>query len=180
MGGDLKEGGKMWLGLRLVLLVGLFFLNGCLVRTYTIQKPRQDLEIEGNQGYLVGTPPAPGEGRLGKERTVSVVEVELGPHRPEHIQPSLETEGLREGKELTEEGGVEESEEVKGELAGEEKTPVKTYKYYTVQKNDTLQKISQKFYGTTKKWKLLYEENKDILKSPDELYPEMKLKIPSE
>ncbi len=49
---------------------------------------------------------------------------------------------------------------------------------YTVQKGDTLQKISQKFYGTTRKWNKIYEVNQDILKSPNKLFPGQELAIP--
>jgi nucleoid-associated protein YgaU len=49
---------------------------------------------------------------------------------------------------------------------------------YKVQKGDTLQKISQKFYGTTKKWQKIYEANKDTLKGPDKLYPGRTINIP--
>ena len=55
----------------------------------------------------------------------------------------------------------------------------KDYTMYTVQKNDTLQKISQKFYGTTKKWMKLFEVNKEVLKSPDKVYPGITIKVPS-
>ena len=48
---------------------------------------------------------------------------------------------------------------------------------YTVQSGDTLQKISQKLYGTTKKWHKLYLLNKDILKSPDKIHPGMVIKV---
>ena len=49
---------------------------------------------------------------------------------------------------------------------------------YKAQKGDTLQKISQKFYGTTKKWHKIYKANEDTLKSPDRLRPGMTLNIP--
>lgn len=54
------------------------------------------------------------------------------------------------------------------------------FKKYTVEKNDTLQKISQKFYGTTKKWAKIYEANRDTLKTPDRVYPGKVLNIPEE
>ncbi|MCM8781059.1 MAG: LysM peptidoglycan-binding domain-containing protein, partial [Candidatus Omnitrophica bacterium] len=54
------------------------------------------------------------------------------------------------------------------------------FERYTVQPQDTLQKISQKFYGTTKKWNKIYEANKDTLKSPDKIYPGQILEIPLE
>lgn len=56
----------------------------------------------------------------------------------------------------------------------------KEEKMYVVKKGDTLQKISDKMYGTTKKWKKIYEANKDVLKSPDMIKPGQKLVIPSE
>ncbi|MBM3255022.1 MAG: LysM peptidoglycan-binding domain-containing protein [Candidatus Omnitrophica bacterium] len=49
---------------------------------------------------------------------------------------------------------------------------------YTVGKNDTLQKISNRFYGTTKKWLKIYEANKAVLKGPDKIYPGQVLSIP--
>lgn len=49
---------------------------------------------------------------------------------------------------------------------------------YKVTKNDTLQKISKKFYDSYSKWPRIYEANKDVLKSPDVLTPGVNLKIP--
>lgn len=50
---------------------------------------------------------------------------------------------------------------------------------YTVEKNDTLQKISKKHYDSYAKWNKIYEANKNVLKSPDKLKPGMTLRIPS-
>jgi len=154
-----------------IALLGIVFLGGCLSRTYTIEKPRTNLEINGNQGYLFGTPQeSPKPNKFGETRKVSVLEVELGPHRrkkvtKEEVKPEVEV--------ITEEEFVEE------EPMGEElSAPTKNYELYTVQKNDTLQKISEKFYGTTKKWKMIYDENRDVLKSPDRVYPGKTIKIP--
>jgi nucleoid-associated protein YgaU len=49
---------------------------------------------------------------------------------------------------------------------------------YVVGKNDTLQKISKKFYGTTRHWTKIYEANRDVLKGPDKVYPGQTLNIP--
>ncbi len=49
---------------------------------------------------------------------------------------------------------------------------------YTITTNDTLQKISMKFYNSYSKWPRIYEANKDVLKSPDILKPGTNLKIP--
>lgn len=50
--------------------------------------------------------------------------------------------------------------------------------FYLVKKGDVLSGISQKFYGTAKKWQKILDANKDILSSPDRLQPGMKLRIP--
>ena len=49
---------------------------------------------------------------------------------------------------------------------------------YTVERGDNLAKISKKFYNTTANAGLLYEHNKDVLKSPNLLQIGQKLKIP--
>lgn len=50
---------------------------------------------------------------------------------------------------------------------------------YTVRKGDTLQKISQRFYGTTRQWRKIYEANRGTLKhGPEKIMPGMKLRIP--
>jgi len=155
---------------------------GCLVRTYTVEKPRADLEITGNQGYLMGSPSqevGKGKKRLSPTRKISVLEVELGAHQ---YGRGLESEGLarQEGMSVSEETILEEPEDFfLDELEDEELFAEKEeYKIYTVQKNDTLQEISRKFYNTTKRWKKLYEANRDVLKSPDKVYPGQVLKIP--
>lgn len=53
-----------------------------------------------------------------------------------------------------------------------------SYKNYKVQKSDTLQKISKKFYNSYSKWQPIYEANKDVITNPDVLQPGMSLKIP--
>jgi nucleoid-associated protein YgaU len=49
---------------------------------------------------------------------------------------------------------------------------------YKVLKGDTLQKISKKFYGTTKKWNKIFEANRNILKGPNKVYPGQVIDIP--
>lgn len=50
---------------------------------------------------------------------------------------------------------------------------------YTVEKDDTLQKISKKFYGSYGKWTKIYEANKDTLKNPNFVRPGTVLTIPA-
>jgi nucleoid-associated protein YgaU len=50
---------------------------------------------------------------------------------------------------------------------------------YTVQKDDTLQKISKKVYGTYAKWYKIYKANKDKISNPNVLKPGTVLNIPA-
>ena len=49
---------------------------------------------------------------------------------------------------------------------------------YTVQKDDTLQKISKKVYGTYSKWYRIYKANKNKIKNPNFVKPGTVLTIP--
>ncbi|MBF0595345.1 MAG: LysM peptidoglycan-binding domain-containing protein, partial [Candidatus Omnitrophica bacterium] len=49
---------------------------------------------------------------------------------------------------------------------------------YKVEKDDTLQKISKKVYGSYSKWTKIYDANKDVIKDPNRLKPGITLKIP--
>lgn len=49
---------------------------------------------------------------------------------------------------------------------------------HTVQKNETLSEISQKYYGSIRYVSLIIENNE--IQNPDEIKPGMRLKIPAE
>ncbi len=53
-------------------------------------------------------------------------------------------------------------------------------KSYVIQKGDTLSKISQKFYGTTKKWKMIYEANRDRINNINNLKVGAQIVIPQD
>jgi LysM repeat protein len=160
----------------LLLLGAIFVLSGCVARTYPLTRDRIDQELsEGNRGYLMGKPS--GEERVRKEtREVRVFEIELGsPYKAKN-------KGI-----VTSAPAAPEREQVSFEpndsytnMAQEPETISGNFRRYTVEKNDTLQKISQKFYGTTKKWNKIYEANRDTLKTPDRVYPGKVLNIPEE
>ena len=57
-------------------------------------------------------------------------------------------------------------------------TEKKTARTYVVKKGDTLQKISEKFYQTTKHWRRICDANKKVLKDCNVLEPGTKLVIP--
>ena len=50
---------------------------------------------------------------------------------------------------------------------------------YTVQKDDTLQKISKKFYNSYGKWVRIYGANKEKIKNPNFVRPGTVLTIPA-
>ena len=51
-------------------------------------------------------------------------------------------------------------------------------KYYTVIKGDSLSKIAKTQYGDAKKYPVIFDANKPMLKDPDKIYPGQVLRIP--
>src|SRR4030042_1265928 len=130
--------------------IGLIFLAGCVkVQTYTLEKPRTDLEVRGSQGYLSGVAKEdPKPNRLGTTRKVSVLEVDLGPRQPD--TPAASQEAAVEVVTAEESIPLTDDTEPYVEQITVSPEPQKEATYYTVEKDDTLQKIAQKFYGTTR------------------------------
>lgn len=163
------------------------FLTGCVVRTYSAVKDRVDQEAGGNQGYLTGSAPAGAQApkKRATQRTIKVVEIEMrSPVKFEKIEepPKPIEQRKTQDTPLEENRGY-----LKGLPQAFEPAPAESiqrrqaaakYDTYIVKKDDTLQKISAQFYGTTKKWTKLFEANKDKLKSPDRLKAGQELKIP--
>ena len=154
-----------------LVLASVVVLSGCVARTYSLTKERVDQDLTtGNRGYIMGKAPAQSEAARKDSRTIRVFEFELGrtyKAKKEYVAPQVMGGNEVAGKESTA-NVVPEQAPVNN--AGSQK--------YTVGKNDTLQKISKKFYGTTKKWTKIYEANKDVLKGPDKVYPGQELNIP--
>jgi nucleoid-associated protein YgaU len=50
--------------------------------------------------------------------------------------------------------------------------------FYTVVKGDWLSKIAKKFYGDARKYDIIFEANKEVIKDPDLIYPGQQLRIP--
>jgi len=60
-----------------------------------------------------------------------------------------------------------------------DQTPtIKSQKFHIVAKGETLGSISSKYYGSSGKWKKIYDNNRDIIKDPNVLKPGTKLMIP--
>jgi len=74
-------------------------------------------------------------------------------------------------------GNVEGVEKVDASGVEVEQPAQKRVEIYEVQKGDSLWKIAQKFYGDGNKWKKIYEDNKEVIKDPDLIYPGQKIRI---
>lgn len=168
------------------LLLGLsfiFILSGCVVRTYSVTKERQDQDLsEGNRGYLEGEASEEGAEERKATRTTQVVEIEF--HSPVRFEKAPKAKPEQKTEEKMVQGNRGLITESSIPEISEPKTVVSpasvNIEKYTVQKGDTLQKLAKEFYGTTKKWTKIYEANKDILKGPDKVYPGQVINIPLE
>jgi LysM repeat protein len=165
--------------LAVLLVLSVISLSGCVFRTYKVTKDRIDQDLsQGNRGFIAGTPP-PVEGERKLTRQVQTVEIEL--------RPLFKSESKAKEKETAEEKieTVEEKKEA-AEAVVEQKAEEKSTEIivteaqkYKVQEGDTLQKIAKKFYGSMKKWTVIYEANKANLKGPDKIFPGQVLDIPA-
>ncbi len=158
---------------KIAVLLSVLILSGCAVRTYTVVKDRVDQDLTaGNKGYIMGQAPQALETPERKAtRTTYVTEVEL---------PSLSKLGRKSQAVTTEESSESPAAESQEKPAGRIQAVGENIAKYKVVNGDTLEKISKKFYGTTKKWVKIYEVNKDRLKAPDKIYPGQILDIPVE
>ena len=163
-------------------------LTGC-ARTYTYQVERKDQALRGNRGIMMGEIPEPELDRK-HTRTMLGIDVILPPSeeykaRKETLEEELVRERVIIEEEIIEEpvARLEAEEELK-EFIAEEVIEEVEEKYqpreitYTIQKGDTLHKISKRFYGTTRKWPEIYEANKDTIKEPSRVYPGQVIVIP--
>jgi nucleoid-associated protein YgaU len=169
----------------LAIVSAVGFLSGCTVRHYVVEKERVDQDLAaGNQGYLAGKVPETltTQERLTTRSTyVTEIELPIFNKKKELGVPATQA-GLTQESSVAAEAALG-TETIQNESITETTpasatgTPVRLEKY-TVQNGDTLEKISKKFYGTTKYWAKIYEANKDTLKGPDKIYPGKVINIP--
>ena len=186
-------------GLAVIMFIG--FVAGCAsskadtagaisTRAYVADQDRVDQEMQGNFGYLSGAPQAPDRSKFKKTRKVYVLEVTKEPAEAgetttaeaapvektyeapvEEERPSGRTIDLPDFEEPSSRQEVTQTQEspAAGLGGGQE---------YTIEKDDTLQKISKKFYNTYSKWPKIYEANKNVLTNPNKIKPGIKIQIP--
>lgn len=191
----------------LALVTVVIFAAGCgfQFRSYVMTKDRVGLDRgNGNGGCIMGTcpPPAP-----PKETTRKVYVLEITRPVPESEVRKIEenAENAIVGSEAPPNSNIPPAEPsapaqpqdaqpaapsvpVVGELPGTapaaqpeqaaQPAAAGQAQTYTVQKDDTLQKISKKIYGSYGKWYKIYEANKEKIKNPNILQPGVVLTIP--
>jgi nucleoid-associated protein YgaU len=172
-------------GLCLLMSVAAGCALNTSLRTYTVEKERVDQDfLEGNRGYLTGTPKeTAADYNRKKTRKTFVTEIEFGlndltekPQRTGDVdKEDMALQFEEEDFDLMA-AAEEDAEEDVVESAVEQE--IQEFASYVVKPNDTLQKVSMEFYGTTKKWKRIYEANAAHLKTPDKIYVGQVLKVP--
>lgn len=164
----------------------ILFIYGCGstsvgVATYTEDKPRVDQGMEGgNAGYLMGTPKVEDRSQYKKTRKMYVLEVSQGAADvPSAAAPS---QSYDYSVPSYDEPAARPVSRVPGTLPMESKPSALTTRLveYKIEKDDTLQKISKKFYDSYSKWPKIYELNKSVIKNPNVLRPGTVIQIPVE
>ncbi len=185
----------------LILLLFVFLGTACssskiATRFYAEDKPRVDQEIYGNAGYIMGGPEEPIPPPEKKTRKIYILEfsqdvdqpvpdgtlyerdskndkgpgdLDLPPRKKVKVEPAPAVPKIA----LPE---FDEMDETSSADTGTSTRDILTE--YTVEENDTLQKISKKFYDSYSKWHKIYEVNKSLIKDPNFIKPGIVIKIP--
>jgi len=167
----------------------MMFIFGCSstkdieVRRYIQEKARVDQEVQGTVGNWQNAPEAVVDPDRRPTRRIYVVEFS------KEADQNQDIDELGAGSETFMGEEVETTTRIRsttpkmdlpsfdgnGGVISQQGT---SFTDYTVEKNDTLQKISKKFYDSYSKWPRIYEVNRDVLKNPDSIKPGMVIKIP--
>ena len=171
--------------LKLISLLSVFVFAGCVVRTYEMTRDRVDQDLSGNRGYLEGRQPSEEGVERKQTRTSKVVEVEF--HSPIKFERRPKQVVTEETSAVRREPSADWGN--RGYITESYTPPIieraapmseEVLERYTVKSGDTLEKISKKFYGTTKNWRKIYEANKDTLKGPDRIYAGQVINVPTQ
>ena len=187
-----------------VLFIGSL-LSGCATgkdvtfQNYTEERERLDTDVQGNAGFLMGTPPPEAvAGTQDKTRKFYVFEftkkdknsTEVADENLTETMPTkTDYHGSREYEAPKQ--YEEPSQKIVSNFAAPARTeqPVEkqvaavatpSFVDYTIEKDDTLQKISKKFYNSYAKWQKIYDANKDRIKDPNNIKPGVVIQIPME
>ena len=159
-----------------VVILAVAFVSGCTMRSYVQEKGRVDQEISGNGGCIQGTCPQVDRSNLPTTRDTYVLEIDAGPSKIEAAKSDKSSDVAKTS--YSEESSTSERNYGNINEASTPEVVESSATEYKVEKGDTLQKISKKFYGTVKRWNEIYEANKDVLKDPNHIKPGKTIRIP--
>ena len=151
----------------------VLILSGCHAGTRVAARvtevPRVDVELSaGNRGYLAGTPPATSEIKTTRQMVEATIEIPsfYKPKPGGAVPPPAEQFAPPETD--------------AGDEAGAVQVVPGKYDTYDVQKGESLWSIAAKpeIYGKATRWRKIFDANRDLLKSPDQVKQGMTLKIP--
>lgn len=177
------------------LFLATFLLTGCAAtrdvkfKAYKQEKQRLDQSRKmGNAGYIMGEPKKKSSDDYKKTREVLVFEFSK-PLEEETVKTLYEDEIIEASgnaevvetkiERTSKEFNFPETDEAEFFEGDERFSPTK-YVQYTIEDDDTLQKISKKFYDTFSKWPLIYDHNREVIKNPDVLKPGVVIQVPVE
>lgn len=170
----------------IAILAVAAFVSSCTMRSYVQEKGRVDQEMTGNGGCIQGTCPPVDRSNLPKSRDTYVLEIDTGAAKVKSTQAESSSAGssydVEEVSSYDEEAYGSDGKNYGIVTSYKEVDVVEVAKpsftEYKIEKNDTLQKISQKFYGTVKRWNEIYQANKDVIKDPNRIKPGKTIRIP--
>jgi nucleoid-associated protein YgaU len=188
----------------LSVILGVLFLYGCAssgkveMRRYVEVKDRIDQDMEeGNAGYIMGTPQPEDRTDIKKTRKIYVLEVSKEDEGEEKVVVE-DANAVADKSAIQNENSADESEsedaletmdlgndadetvtETEDRDVREPAATSSSVTEYTIQTNDTLQKISKKFYNSYSKWSKIYEANKDVIPDPNRIKAGTVIKIPA-
>ena len=164
--------------LGLLMVVALTAGCGIKAETYVMTRDRVGLDAKGNGGYISGQ----GEVKAPEKTTRKIYVLEFTKAVAEPAEKTIKEETVTQTTEQVETPEVAEAAFTSEEMATrrevvippieDEYVPTETKSVgpqeaveYVVQKDDTLQKIAHKYYGSYCKWVKIYEANKENIKN---------------
>lgn len=154
------------------------------ISSYIEDRQRVDQKMEGNFGYLSGTPVAPDRSNVRPTKKIYVLEISKEAAVPADLMEGASSHSVSvsdESQRQKVESGPNpiflpsfEDTQAQRDEAPADGSSVE----YVVEKDDTLQKIAKKFYGGYSKWPRIYEANKEAIKDPNRIKQGIVLRIP--
>ncbi|NLE65462.1 MAG: LysM peptidoglycan-binding domain-containing protein [Elusimicrobia bacterium] len=149
------------------ILIGILALSGCVqTRAYLEDRERVDQDLPGMRGFAA-------EEQAPRKKTRKVIVLEVSEKTRAGAGTSLpgrtlvQTVPASDGEEIRTPTGTLPGFSGEALLPPASALPVQ----YKVEKDDTLQKIAKKFYGSYSRWTVIYDANRDVIKDPNFLKP---------